>query len=116
GDWQERLQEILALGRGRAAWDTLGCSSQTGPAGATAPAPEGPTAATEKGTVLGESNSLPGWPVESWLATLNRGLRHPSIRELGPEALRVLLRRAVAHALAGHASPDLPYDSWVRDG
>jgi CheY-like chemotaxis protein len=55
-------------------------------------------------------NSCPAEPLGSWPARLHEALRHPALRGVGPEVMRVVLRRALAAAFtpapAGAVLPD----------
>jgi CheY-like chemotaxis protein len=75
--WQRRLGEILPPAHGQPRQRPLGWTAE--PAGA---------------------------PPDDWIQRLHAALRHPSLRAFGPEARRLLLRRAVRQARPGGV-PDL---------
>jgi CheY-like chemotaxis protein len=68
--WQARLGEILA----------------------------GDGGLTQRLSVSCQRNSPLPHPLPASLAALNRALRHPALRQLGPDVLRLVLRRAVRRA------------------
>src|SRR5712691_10743172 len=65
--WRERIDEILDPAHGRSIHALLSCS---------------------------EAQDLPPSP-EQWLDSLCQAFRHPTVRQLGPEILAVLARRAL---------------------
>jgi len=68
--WQSRLAEILQPADGRSALASLSWTQAR----------------------------LPTSSPEAWLESINQALRHPSVRQLGPEVLTVLASRALRRA------------------
>jgi CheY-like chemotaxis protein len=86
-DWQRRLAEILDYSHGHPSSHLLGWGK-----GVTFP------------------DSTPGWA-----ALVNQALRHPAVRQVAPEVMRVVLRRALQRAFTpGPSATEL--EAWVMPG
>jgi len=87
--WQARLREILGSGDGLAPIASIRCQ---------------------------RNDLLPQPPLQG-MDTLNRALHHPLVRQLGPDVVRLVLRRAVRCAGNGTAPGAGEADRWLqRDG
>jgi CheY-like chemotaxis protein len=86
-DWRRRLAEILGrLGSNRPA-----------------------------GGVEWGSEVIRAAPLAGWADRLNETLRHPSLRQVAPEVLQVVLRKALRRTFGQEGSPAEP-ETWVAPG
>lgn len=86
--WQKRLADIWAQGGGRPAPMLVGLPGE---------------------------RDLPPVP-DGWMTSLQRALRHPSIKEVGPEILRVFLHQALAQAFTPATPGAAPHPGLFPEG
>lgn len=88
--WQRRLADILTATHGRAAAHSVGCSHAD----------------------WASPRLLTLRPADDWIVRLRQALHHGSLRPLGTAAIRILLRRALAHAFGPQAAA-AEVDRWL---